>query len=248
MINANVFMLNILAREGYRKSIHKFYVIAFGILLGWELMKTKLLDGEKVFRTIHGIFCKDEVESSSTCFLTDRRLIFEDADILEREMSLGKELALDAVLLAVGAPMYAGHVHREKGVITIYHLDELINLKLSEIKIEATTLQANKESVEKVSFKVEKVLDDLGRASEQLTVKDQKGIQALVKTARERKQSQKKELDINDKLSFLTERRMKQGFINLELKLEDDISRIIGSGKTREQAIEELYEEEARSA
>jgi hypothetical protein len=144
--------------------------------------------------------------------------------------------------------MYAGQVHREKGVITTYNLDELINLKLSEIKIEAITLQANKESVEKVSFKVEKVLDDLGRASEQLTVEDQKGIQALVKTARERKQNQKKELDINDKLSFLAERRMKQGFINLELKLEDDISRRIGSGKTREQAIEELYEEEASSA
>jgi len=209
-------------------------------------MKTKLLDGEKILKTSLGIFCKDEVESSSTCFLTDRRLIFEDADILQREMNLGENLALDAVLLAVGRPIYSGQVHREKGVITIYRLDQLINLKFSDTQIEVRALQEGKGKVEKILFRVREIWDALGKASECLTIEDQRKIQSLIEASKDKARSQKKDLDINDKLSFLAERRMKQGFINLELKLEHDISGRMGSGKTRQQAIEELYEEETR--
>jgi len=44
-------------------------------------------------------------------------------------------------------------------------------------------------------------------------------------------------------MSFLAKSYAKKGFINPKLKLESDISEKMKMGKTREQVIEELYEE-----
>lgn len=54
------------------------------------------------------------------------------------------------------------------------------------------------------------------------------------------------EFSAEKKISFLVMRNLKKGYINPKLKLEDDISKKMNLGKTREQAIEELYEEETR--
>lgn len=220
-------------------------------------MKTKLLDGERIFRTILGVFCKDEVESKASCILTDRRLIFEDIDILtfkdenirKTEMDWGDWVELGrSILFEEDGALKALGMHREKGAITIYRLDKLMNLRLSDTEIRVTALQEDKGKFEQALFKVEKVWDDLGKTSEQLTTEDQKKIQSLVETAKEKAKSQKKEPDINDKILFLAEKRVKQGFINPRLKLEHDISARMKSSKTREQVIEELYQEETRSA
>ena len=51
-----------------------------------------------------------------------------------------------------------------------------------------------------------------------------------------------------DKISFLTEKYAKKGYKNPELVLEKEIFEKVNLGKTKEQAIDELYEEESSSS
>jgi hypothetical protein len=52
-----------------------------------------------------------------------------------------------------------------------------------------------------------------------------------------------KQLTLDQKVAFIKEYYSKSGYINLELRLQNDISLRMSTGKTREKAIKELYEE-----
>ena len=63
-------------------------------------------------------------------------------------------------------------------------------------------------------------------------------------TAKDRAKLQReREEAMNKKLSHLKELNVKKGFLNPDAKLDHDILRKMDSGRTREQAIEELYRE-----
>ena len=52
-----------------------------------------------------------------------------------------------------------------------------------------------------------------------------------------------KQLTLDQKVAFIKDYYSKSGYINLELRLQNDVSRRMSAGKTREEAIDELYEE-----
>jgi hypothetical protein len=52
-----------------------------------------------------------------------------------------------------------------------------------------------------------------------------------------------KQLTLDQKVAFIKEYYSKSGYINLELRLQNDISRRTSPGKTQEEAIDDLYEE-----
>jgi hypothetical protein len=47
-------------------------------LVEGEIIKTSLLDGEQLVKKFDGILC--ETESEGACYITNRRLIFEEPD------------------------------------------------------------------------------------------------------------------------------------------------------------------------
>jgi hypothetical protein len=217
------------------------------LLLEGGIMKTSLLDGEQLVRQFDGILC--ETESEGTCYITNRRLIFEEPDReVKPEVKINwKKLAKRSVIGGVFGGGLGGGLggassvdvkpgSKTEGPVSVFWFYRLTGIELAEMKI---GLRPRKKGGE-----TEQALFRVREAEERLTKEDQERIKALVETAKDEAGRQReRQSSIEEKLSFLKERNTKEGYLNPEAKLESDISRKMGSGKTRERAIEELFEE-----
>jgi len=216
-------------------------------------MRTQLLGGEEIFRTVEGSLHKAGVESKGTCYFTTRRLIFEEPDrkvppkVKIDKKKYAKNVVAGGVLLgglggAYGATksMEVEEGHIIPGTTIIIWFDQLTKLEVDGTRIEAT-LQKDKENTEQISFKV--------NSSTRLTREDQEKLKSIVQSVQEKARFESKmELGTEEKIAFLKENNAKKGFLRPEQKLEYDISRKMALGKTREKAIEELFDEATKSA
>jgi hypothetical protein len=215
-------------------------------------VKTRLLDGEQLVKKFDGYLSRGEWNSEGTCYLTDHRLVFEEPDREggpEVEVNWNKLVKRSIVggVLAGGLGGGLGGASsvevkkgpRIEGIVHVFWFDQLARVDPAGMEI-AATLQSGQETGQ--------VLIKVKKEEEQLTLEEQERVRTMVETAKDRARLQReREATMNQKLSLLKELNMKKGFLNPDMKLDHDILRKMDSGKTREQAIEELYREATSS-
>lgn len=204
-------------------------------------MKTNLLDGEEVFREIKGILSKNEMESECVCYLTNRRLIFE---LINREEEPEVEIDLKKLITrSVVGGLLAGPVGGGLGGassvevkagdalsdVSVFWADEVINLDLGDMNLEVTFQKGNG-NTQRVLYRSEK-------PSEWLTKEEKERIETLVQSSK----------DMHARVNALIDRYATKGYLNPKSKLQLGISAKMQSGKTKKQAIKELYECEQTS-
>jgi hypothetical protein len=209
-----------------------------------------LLKGEYILKQIGGSIYIKAGFSSGECYLTDRRLIFEESDRKTPSKTtipdMGK-LAKDAVVGYVVLGGYgaltgtASNIITEQGQMVSGRdisawFEEVTDLKVSDSTVEVT-IRKNKSEAESIRF-------EAAPNAEKFTVSEQEKLKELLKNSKLKARTpEKQSLDLEAKLSLLIEFNAKKGFLRPEEKVEYDISKKMSSGKTREEAIKELYEE-----
>ena len=211
-------------------------------------MRTELLKGESILKQIEGSICTKGGCSNGECYLTDRRLIFEESDhktpsktTIPDMGKLAKDMAKGYFLLGgLGAlEETARNIETEPGQLVPGRdisawFEEVTDLKVNDSTIEVT-IQKDKKDAESVRF-------EAAPHAEKFLVSEQEKLRELLKSSK-LKAPEKQSLDLEAKLSLLIEINAKKGFLRPEQKVEYDISRKMNSGKTREEAIKELYDE-----
>lgn len=213
-------------------------------------MRTELLNGESILKRMGGSVYIGGGCSSGECYLTDRRLIFEESDIKTRpktripdsEKFLTDVVVGEIVLGGLGAIAGAArNIENEGGEVVpgmeiSAWFEEVTDLKVNDSTVEVT--------IRKDTSKSELVRFVAAPQGGKFTVSEQEKLKELLKSSKLKARTPgKQSLDLEAKLSLLIEVNAKKGFLRPEQKVEYDISRKMDSGKTREQAIKELYEE-----
>jgi hypothetical protein len=205
-------------------------------------MRTRMLDGEQVLKKFDGILLTGKWKSDGTCYISNLRLIFEEPDTegYIGEIDLGNIALGGMVLGALGAAIAARNQNGERSIIGgITHLlwfEEISRIDTTGMELTAT-LQDQENQPERFLIRVKKI-------EEELTSEQQTKLKTLVETAREKaKLTKERESKTQEKLALLKELCTRKGFLNPEKKVEYDIIKKMDTGKTREEAIEELHEE-----
>jgi len=206
-----------------------------------KLLKTKLLDGEEIFREIKGVLSKNEVEAECVCYLTNRRLIFELINREEKpevEINLKKLITRSVIGGVLAGPVGGGlggassvEVRTGEALsdVSVFWADEVINLDLGDKDLEVTFQKGNGHT-RRVLYRSEK-------PSEWLTKEEKERIETLVQSSK----------DMHAQVNALIDRYATKGYLNPKSKLQSCISAKMQSGKTKKQAIKELYECEETS-
>ena len=213
-------------------------------------MRTELLNGESILKRLEGSVYVGSGCSSGECYLTDRRLIFEESDSKTRSKTripdsekLLKDVAVGEFVLgglgALGGVLR--NLETEEGRVIPGRdisawFEEVTDLKVNDSAVEVT-IQKDKSKTELVRF-------EAALQAGKFTVSEQEKLKELLESSKLKARTpEKQSLDLEAKLSLLIEINAKKGFLRPEQKVEYDISRKMDSGKTREEAIKELYEE-----
>jgi hypothetical protein len=213
-------------------------------------MRTELLSGESILKRMEGSIYIGGGCSRGECYLTDRRLVFEESDrktpsktTIPNMQKLAKDTAKGYFLLGgLGAlEETARSIETEPGQVVPGRdisawFEEVADLKVNDSTVEVT-IQKDKSKAESVRF-------EAAPHAGKFLVSEQEKLKELLKSSKLKARTpEKQSLGLEAKLSLLIEVNAKKGFLRPEQKVEYDISRKMNLGKTREEAIKELYEE-----
>jgi hypothetical protein len=215
-----------------------------------DCMRTELLNGESILKRMEGSIYVGGGCSSGECYLTDRRLIFEESDrktpsktTIPDMKKLAKDAAKGYFLLGgLGAlKETAKNVETEPGQVVPGRdisawFEEVADLKVKDSTVEVT-IRKDRSRAESVRF-------EAAPRAGKFTLSEQEKLKELLESSKLKARTpEEQSLDLEAKLSLLIEVNAKKGFLKPEQKVEYDISRKMNLGKTREEAIKELYEE-----
>jgi hypothetical protein len=212
-------------------------------------MRTQLLKEELILKQTEGSLYVDDKCSKGECYLTDRRLIFEESDSrthqkrIPDEEKFVKDAAVGYILMGGFGALYGAVKNTEsnKGEVipgsdVSAWFEEVTDLKVTDSAVEMT--------IQKGTSMPELVRFEAAPHAGKFTVSEQEKLKELLKSSKlNTRNPEKQSLDLEAKLSLLIEFNAKKGFLRPEQKVEYDISRKMNSGKTREEAIKELYDE-----
>jgi len=211
-------------------------------------MRTQLLKEELILKQIEGSLYVEGRCSKGECYLTDRRLIFEESDSrthqkrIPDEEKFVKDAAVGYLLMGGFGALYGAVKNTEsnKGQVIpgseiSAWFEDMTDLNVTDSAVEMT--------IPKGTSTPELIRFEAAPHAGKFTVSEQEKLRELLKSSKLNTSPEKQSLDLGTKLSLLIEFNAKKGFLRPEQKVEYDISRKMDYGKTREEAIKELYDE-----